>query len=115
MDGSLAALLQDVAAGRFPAADGSVTILPQPSERDAGVIDLPAHAVVFTGADPDWVRSQLRAGDLSAALSPRFLQALGAATAVAFRLSRESRKLDAPWRRHKCEDGQRERPAAGDR
>jgi hypothetical protein len=74
---ALKLVLDAVAAGRYPAADGSVTVMPQPSERDAGVIDFPAHAVIFTDADPDWVRAQLPAGDLSAPLSPRFLQALG--------------------------------------
>jgi GNAT superfamily N-acetyltransferase len=77
MTGSaLTALLADVAAGRFPAPDGSVTILPQPSERDAGVIALTAHAVIFADADPEWIRGQLPPGDLSGPLTPRFLIAL---------------------------------------
>jgi hypothetical protein len=33
-----AALLDDVASGRYPPPDGSVTVLPQPSARDAGII-----------------------------------------------------------------------------
>jgi GNAT superfamily N-acetyltransferase len=65
-----------VAAGRYPPPDGGVTILPQPCARDAGVIDFTAHAVIFTDADPHWVASQLSAGDLSAPLSPAFLNAL---------------------------------------
>lgn len=73
----LAALLDGVGDGRYPAADGSVTIVPQPSGRDTGVIGFTAHNVIFTDADPGWVRRQLPAGDLSAPLSPRFLQALG--------------------------------------
>ncbi len=77
---SLARVLSDVAAGRFPAPDGGVTIVPQPSPRDCGVIGLTAHAVIFTDADPDWVRRQLPPGDLSGPLSPPFLQALCAAT-----------------------------------
>jgi GNAT superfamily N-acetyltransferase len=76
----LATLLSDVAAGRFPPADGGVTILPQPSPRDAGVFALTAHAVIFIDAYPAWVASQLPPGDLSAPLSPPFLQALCAAT-----------------------------------
>ena len=76
MSDRLAALLADVAAGRYPAADGSVTIVPQPSARDAGVLAFTAHAVIFTDADPDWVHGQLPAGDLSGPLTPRFLQAL---------------------------------------
>ena len=77
ISGQLGTLLGEVAAGRYPAADGSVTIVPQPSARDAGVIAFTAHTVIFTDADPDWIRAQLPAGDLSAPLSPPFLQALG--------------------------------------
>jgi hypothetical protein len=73
---SLAAILQAAARGRFPAADGGVTILPQPSARDAGVIAFTAHSVVFTDANPEWVRAQLAPDDLAAPLSPRFLHAL---------------------------------------
>ena len=73
-------LLTDAAAGHFPPADGGVTIMPQPSERDAGVLNFTAHAVIFTDADPEWVRAQLTAGDLAAPLSARFLHALATAT-----------------------------------
>jgi GNAT superfamily N-acetyltransferase len=73
-------LLTDVASGRFPPADGGVTVVPQPSERDAGVLAFTAHSVVFTDADPDWVRQQLAPGDLGASLSPAFLQSLAVAT-----------------------------------
>jgi hypothetical protein len=54
----LAALLDDVAAGRFPAADGSVSILPQPSPKYAGVFAFTAHCVIFADADPAWIRSR---------------------------------------------------------
>jgi hypothetical protein len=53
--GSLAAVFGDIATGRFPPADGGVTIVPAPSPRDAGVIGFTAHAVIFTGAAPAWV------------------------------------------------------------
>jgi GNAT superfamily N-acetyltransferase len=69
-------VLRDAAAGRFPPADGGVTVLPQPSARDAGVFGFTAHAVVFADIDADWVRAQLRPGDLGAPLQPPFLQAL---------------------------------------
>ena len=75
--GQLAALLAEVAVGRFPPADGGVTVLPAPSPRDSGVLGFTAHAVVFADADPAWVAAQLPAGDLAAPLSPAFLQALG--------------------------------------
>jgi GNAT superfamily N-acetyltransferase len=78
--GRLAGLLNDVAAGKYPPPDGSVTILPQPSRRDAGVIAFTAHSVVFLDLDPAWVRGQLPPGDLSGPLLPPFLQAMCAAT-----------------------------------
>jgi GNAT superfamily N-acetyltransferase len=73
---SLSLVLDGVAAGRYPPADGGVTVVPQPSPRDAGVIGFTAHAVVFVDADPNWVRGQLPPGDLSGPLTPGFLQAL---------------------------------------
>src|SRR5260221_12386514 len=76
----LARLLRDAAEGRFPAADGGVTVLPQPSARDAGVLGFTAPAVVFADVEPDWVSSQLAPGDPGAPLGPPFLQALSAAT-----------------------------------
>ena len=76
----LAAILRDAAKGSFPPADGGVTVLPQPSPRDAGVWGFTAHAVVFADVDQDWVTSHLPAGDLGAPLGPPFLQALCEAT-----------------------------------
>jgi hypothetical protein len=72
----LAAILDGVARGEFPPADGGVTILGQPSERDAGVIACTAHSVIFSSADPDWISAQLPAGDVAAPLSPAFLHTL---------------------------------------
>lgn len=72
----VASLLDDVAAGRFPAPDGSVTTLPQPSPRYAGVFAFTAHSVVFADADPAWIRGRLPPGDLAAPMLPAFLQAL---------------------------------------
>ncbi|WP_030056674.1 GNAT family N-acetyltransferase [Streptomyces novaecaesareae] len=74
----LAEILTDAAGGLFPPPDGSVTVVPQTSPRDAGVVSFAAHAVVFTDEDPDWVRRTLAAdpGDpLSAPLCPPFLSA----------------------------------------
>ena len=80
MRDELARLLADAASGRFPPADGGVTIVPQPTARDAGVLDFTAHAVVFADLDPEWIRGQLPPGDLAAPMSPPFLTALCAAT-----------------------------------
>lgn len=76
----LGTLLTEVASGQFPPADGGVTIVPQPSERDCGVFGFTAHAVIFADADPEWVRRQLPPGDLSAPLSSAFLAKLAEAT-----------------------------------
>ncbi|WP_031512332.1 GNAT family N-acetyltransferase [Streptomyces sp. NRRL F-5123] len=79
MGRTLRDILDSAARGQFPAADGGTTIVPQHGERDAGVIAFTAHAVVFTGEDPAWVRAQLAAADsdpLAAAMHPRFLTAL---------------------------------------
>jgi GNAT superfamily N-acetyltransferase len=75
---ALAAILDAVANAQFPPPDGRVTILPQPSARDAGVFAFTAHSVIFADADPAWVAAQLPAGNLSAPLSPRFLHVLAA-------------------------------------
>ena len=85
---ALAAILDAAAAGTYPPADGTVTILGQPSHRDAGVISLTGCSVVFANTDPAWIEAQLPPGDLSEPLSARFLAALGQ------RLGRRSRGVD---------------------
>ncbi|HEY5987023.1 MAG TPA: GNAT family N-acetyltransferase [Streptosporangiaceae bacterium] len=77
----LAALLTSIAAGVYPPPDGQVTVLPQPSPRDAGVFVLTAHTVIFADVDPAWVMRQLPADDLSAPLNPPFLAELACLTA----------------------------------
>jgi GNAT superfamily N-acetyltransferase len=78
----LAALLDGVAAGRYPPPDGSVTIVPQPSPRDVGVLAFTAHSVIFADLDPAWVGDQLDPEDLSAPVQPPFLQAMSAKTGL---------------------------------
>jgi GNAT superfamily N-acetyltransferase len=73
LDGTLGGVLDGVSAGRFPAPDGGITVLAQPSPRDAGVLAFTAHSVVFADVTAAWVRDRLPAGDLSAPLSPGFL------------------------------------------
>lgn len=72
----LTEILDGVAAGRFPAADGLVSVVPQPKPRDLGVLALTGHSVIFADLDPAWIRAQLPDDDLSAPLGPRFLRAL---------------------------------------
>jgi len=79
MEQTLAGILAAAAAGRFPAEDGGVTLVAQPSERDAGVIAFTAHSVVFVDEDPGWLRKTLAGVDcdsLAATMNPRFLAAL---------------------------------------
>jgi RimJ/RimL family protein N-acetyltransferase len=81
-------LLARAAAGVFPPADGGLTVLPQPSQRDAGVIAFTGHNVVFADVDAGWVRGLLPAGDVAAPLAPPFL------LAVAERLGRKVNSVD---------------------
>ncbi|QDQ13803.1 GNAT family N-acetyltransferase [Streptomyces spectabilis] len=74
----LGALLTAAARGEFPPADGTTTVVPQASPRDAGVLSFTAHTVVFTDEDPDWVRAAVAGAGcdpLAATMSPRFLAA----------------------------------------
>ncbi|WP_261993991.1 GNAT family N-acetyltransferase [Streptomyces sp. t39] len=83
MGGELAAVLDAAGRGVFPPSDGGVTVVGQPSPRDAGVVAFTAHSVVFTDEDPDWVRRELAAtaaDPLAAAMNPGFLCALMART-----------------------------------
>ncbi|MFE6973848.1 GNAT family N-acetyltransferase [Streptomyces sp. NPDC057682] len=80
---ALGRVLEAAARGHFPAADGGTTVVPQPNGRDAGVLALTAHSVVFLDEDPAWVRATLAAtpGDaLAATMNPAFLTALAART-----------------------------------
>ncbi|MFI9274978.1 GNAT family N-acetyltransferase [Kitasatospora sp. NPDC052896] len=82
-DHALARILDDAAGGMFPPSDGSVTVVPQPSEREAGVLSFSAHAVVFVDGDPGWVAGTLAEAatdPLAAPLSPGFLTAFARRT-----------------------------------
>ncbi|MBO8188610.1 GNAT family N-acetyltransferase [Streptomyces spirodelae] len=76
----LAKILEAAARGEFPPADGGLTVLPQPSPRDAGVLALTGHAVVFADVPSGWIRRQVPPDDLGAPLGPPFLTALCART-----------------------------------
>ena len=65
----LRALLDDVALGRYPATDGSVTVGPQSTDGRAGVFGFTAHTVILADVDPAWVKDQLPDGDLAAPLT----------------------------------------------
>ncbi|MFC8125052.1 GNAT family N-acetyltransferase [Streptomyces sp. NPDC057302] len=75
---TLGSILDAAAHGRFPPPDGTTTVVPQPSHRDAGVLAFTAHSVVFTDEDPKWVHATLAALDcdpLAATMNPLFLAA----------------------------------------
>ncbi|MEU2620040.1 GNAT family N-acetyltransferase [Streptomyces sp. NPDC007157] len=85
-------ILDAAARGVFPPPDGRTTVVPQPSERDAGVLSFTAHSVVFTDEDPEWVYDTLRAlpcDPLCATMNARFLIAL------MDRTGREQETIDA--------------------
>lgn len=85
-------VLDAAARGVFPPADGGTTVVPQHSDRDAGVLAFTGHSVVFTDEDPAWVHATLRAVDcdaLAAPMNPRFL------TALMERTGRTSETIDA--------------------
>ncbi|WP_151483481.1 GNAT family N-acetyltransferase [Streptomyces albicerus] len=78
MAGTLRDILDAAARGVFPPADGGITVVPQHSHRDAGVIAFTAHSVVFTDEEEGWVRGALARLDcdpLAATMNPRFLAA----------------------------------------
>ncbi|MEU7703399.1 GNAT family N-acetyltransferase [Streptomyces sp. NPDC039028] len=83
MSDEVARILAAAARGAFPPPDGTTSVVPQPGPRDAGVLAFTAHSVVFTDAEPEWVRSALAAtasDPLAASMNPAFLVALMART-----------------------------------
>jgi len=82
--GRVAEVLQAIAVGAPPPADGAVEVVPQPPGPVAGVLAFDSHHIVAADVDPAWVHDLLPAGDLSAPLHPAFLGAL-------------AQRLDRPW------------------
>lgn len=76
----LADLLREVERGAFPPADGSITVLPAPSDREGAVVSFTGCVVVAADVDPAWVRARLPHGELGEAFTPPFLGALAALT-----------------------------------
>lgn len=72
---SLLEVLEQAAAGRPPAPDGKVQVLPLQGPA-AAVVAFSAHFVVAADVDPAWVAGALPTGDLSAPHGARFLVAL---------------------------------------
>jgi RimJ/RimL family protein N-acetyltransferase len=70
------AVLRAAEDDRFPPADGGLTLLPQPSARDAAVLSFTGHVFVVADVAPQWLAGRLRPGELSEAFTPPFLGAL---------------------------------------
>jgi hypothetical protein len=80
---TLADILEAAAGGVFPPPNGATTVVPQPSERDAGVLAFTAHTVIFLDDDPAWIHATIAGLDcdpLAATMNPIFLAALLART-----------------------------------
>jgi hypothetical protein len=73
----LAVLLDHVAHGRYPAADGNVEIVTPPPGRAQAVVAFTAHSVVATSLDEATLRPLLPAGDLGAAVHADTLTFIG--------------------------------------
>ena len=71
----LGALFADVAAGRYPPADGDTDVIGAPGADIAVCLGFTAHGVVASDVDPDEVRAQLAThrDPLAASLAPEFL------------------------------------------
>jgi GNAT superfamily N-acetyltransferase len=71
-------VLLDAAAGRPPAPDCSVELLPPPPGPVDAVLSFTAHSYVAAAVDPERLRSRLRPDDPGAATKPEFLAWLAA-------------------------------------
>jgi hypothetical protein len=74
---ALAALLDAVAHGRFPPADGTLTVVPAPAPYRGAVVAFTAHTVIAVDIPPEEVRAHLSTDDLGAPMAPPFLAWLG--------------------------------------
>jgi hypothetical protein len=74
--GGLLDLLHDTALGRFPPADGTVTVIEEAPGPAAAVLGFTGHFAVCAPVEAAWVHARLRPGDLSAPLGARFIVAL---------------------------------------
>jgi hypothetical protein len=73
---SLARLLVDAAAGRFPDPDGSVTLVPAPPGPTDAVVAFTAHHVIAADVEPDEILSRIPI-DVAAPMTAPFLVWLG--------------------------------------
>lgn len=74
--GVLQTVLDQVEAGRFPPADGTIRVIPQPSPEQAAVVAFTAHILIVADVEPEWALAMLPPGDLAEPMNPPFLSAL---------------------------------------
>ncbi len=74
---ALRRLVEDAAAGNFPAADGVTEFLPSPDGPVHAVLAFTAHHVVAADVDPADAITHLGPGDIAAPMSAPFLAWLG--------------------------------------
>lgn len=72
---TLADLLARVEHGERLPTDPWLSLVPAPPAGNPAVVGFPGHIVIAADLDPEWTRSQLADGDLSAPLNPPFLHA----------------------------------------
>jgi GNAT superfamily N-acetyltransferase len=73
----LAALVAAAAHGSFPAADGTLAVVPAPTPYRGAVVAFTAHSLVAVDLPADEVHAHLPAGDLGAPMAAPFLAWLG--------------------------------------
>lgn len=76
MTETLDAILRGIERGVFPPTDLGITLVDQPSERDAAVLATTAHVIVAAEVDQQWLSEHLPPCDPGAAFNPPFLRSL---------------------------------------
>lgn len=75
----LSTLFAGIAAGAFPAADGTTDVYPSPAGPVDALIALTGRHVIAAHIDPAWVAARLRPGDFIKPLSAAFIMELATA------------------------------------
>lgn len=76
-DAHLAAILDAAGRGRFPPFDAGIEVIPRATGAVVAVVAFSGHHVIAADVEPEWVAARCPADDLSAPMSPAFLEALG--------------------------------------
>jgi GNAT superfamily N-acetyltransferase len=79
-DARLAAIFDLVGHGGFLPFDAAIEVVPPATGAVAAALSFSGHHVVAADVEPAWVAERCPSGDLTAPMSPAFLQALGQET-----------------------------------